>query len=90
MCSPEEQLPSSGSDKAPLDMDLDPASPKADVVSPVDSAAASGSPVMLVASVAWVKQFSFPPILEDAPMYSAHAKVSSVSKSNMGLRREAI
>ena len=86
LCSLEERLPSSGSDKAPLGMDLDLASPKADAVSPVDFAAASGSPVMPVASfVARVKQFSFPPALEDAP-----AKVSSVSKSTMGLRREAI
>ena len=76
--------------QGPPGMDLDPASPKVDVVSLVDFAAASGSSVMSVAFVARVKQFSFPLILEDAPTYSAHAKVSSVSKSTMGLRREAI
>jgi hypothetical protein len=41
-CSPAEQLPYSRSVKAPLGMDLDPVSPKADVVSPMDSAATSG------------------------------------------------
>ena len=88
LCSPEERLPSSGSVKAPLGMDLDPASPRVDVVSPVDSTATSGSPVMPVASVARGKQFSFPPVLEDTPTFSVHAKGSSGSKST--LRREAI
>ena len=69
-------------------MDLDPASPKADAVSLVDSAAASGSPVMLVASIVREKHFSFPLVLEDAPTFSVHAKVSFGSKST--LQREAI
>ena len=38
--------------------------------------------------IALGKQFSFPPVLEDAPTFSVHAKVSSGSKST--LRREAI
>ena len=88
LCSSEERLPSSESVKAPLGMDLDPASSKADAVSPVDSIAAFGSPVMLVASVVQGKHFSFPPVLEDAPTFSVHAKVSFGSKST--LRREAI
>jgi hypothetical protein len=46
--------------------------------------------VMLVAPVSRVKQFSFPPVLEDAPLNSAYAKVPSISKSSLGLRREAI
>jgi hypothetical protein len=90
LCLPEEQLPYSGSVKDPLGMDLDPVSPKADAVSLVDSAVASGSVVMLVASVAWVKHFSFTPVLEDAPTYSAHAKVPSIPKSSIVFRREAI
>jgi hypothetical protein len=88
--SPEERLPSSGSVKVPLGMNLVPASPNAVDVSPVDLAAASGSPVMPVASDVRVKLFSFPPVLEDAPTYSVHARVSFVPKSSMGFRREAI
>jgi hypothetical protein len=34
--------------------------------------------VMPVAPVSWVKQFSYPPVLEDAPMYAAHARVPSL------------
>jgi hypothetical protein len=113
----KEWLPSSGSDKAPLGMDLNPVldlgldpnpvpdpDPSLDPVlvasltslvatispvirAPASPAAGSGSLVMLVASVSRVKQFSFPPVLEDALMNSAHAKVSSVSKSTLGLRR---
>jgi hypothetical protein len=45
---------------------------------------------MPIASVARVKHFSFPPVLEDAPTYSAHAKVPSILKSSMGFRREAM
>jgi hypothetical protein len=52
LCLPEEWLLSSGSVKAPLGMDLDSASHKAEVVSPVVYAAAAGTPVMPVASVA--------------------------------------
>jgi hypothetical protein len=123
-CSPKERQPSSGSNKAPLGMDLDPvfvmdpvldlglypdpvldlglvpvlaASPTSLVatVSPVIRAPACpaadfGAPVMSVAPVLRVKQFSFPPVLEDAPLNSAHAKVPYVSKSSLGLRREAI
>jgi hypothetical protein len=88
LCSSEERLPSSGSVKTLLGMDLDPASSKADAVSPVDSAAASGSSMMLVASVVRGNHFSFPPVLEDAPTFSVHAEVSSGSKST--IRREAI
>ena len=90
MGSPEERLPSSRLVKAPLGMDLVPTSPKANVVSPVDSALVSGSPVMPVASNVRVKHFSFPPVLEDAPTLSVHAKVSFVPKSTMGFQREAI
>ena len=95
-----------GSDKAPqgldidlvldmgLDLDpvlnsgLDPGS----IASPIStrSVAASGSPQLPVDPVSQVKQFSFPPALEDAPINAAHAKVPSVSKSSLGLRREAI
>jgi hypothetical protein len=113
----KEWLPSSGLDKAPLGMDLNPVldlgldpnlvpdpDPSLDPVlvasltslvatispvirAPASPAAGSGSLVMLVASVSRVKQFSFLPVLEDALMNSAHAKVSSVSKSTLGLRR---
>jgi hypothetical protein len=88
LCSLEEWLPSSGSVKAPLGMDLDPASSKANAVSQVDSTAASSSPMMPVASVVRGKHFPFHPVLEDAPTFFVHAKVSSGSKST--LRREAI
>ena len=88
--SPKERLPSSRLVKVPLGMDPISASPNAVVVSLVDSAAASGSPVMSVASDVKVKLFSFPPVLEDAPTYSVHARVSSVPKSSMGFQREAI
>jgi hypothetical protein len=52
---------------------------------PACPTAASSSPVMSVASISRLKQFSFPPVLEDAPLNSAHAKASSVSKSSLGL-----
>ena len=100
MCSLEERLPSSGSVEAPLSMDLDPASTKAEAASLVDSSDASGSPMMPADSVpveyaaasgspvARGNQFSFPPVLEDAPSFSIHAKGSFGSKST--LRKEAI
>jgi hypothetical protein len=74
LCSPEEQLPSSGSVMVPLGMDLISASPKADAGTLVISA---------TASVARGKPFSFPPALEEAPTFSVHAKVSSGSKSTL-------
>ena len=84
--SPMDSVAASGSPVMPVASVA--ASPKADAVSSVDSAAAFGSPVMLDAFVVRGKQFSFPPVLEDAPMFSVHAKVSSDSKST--LRRESI
>jgi hypothetical protein len=104
LCSLEEQLPSSGSDKATLGMDLDPVldlglglDPGLDpvLIASQTSLVAIVSlviqaPILTVASVSRVKQFSFPPVLEDALMNSAHAKASFVSKSSLGLQREAI
>ena len=57
---------------------------------PTCLAAASGSLVMFVASVSRVRQFSFPSVLENAPLNFAHAQASFVSRSSLGLRSEAI
>ena len=51
LCLSEERLPSSGSVKVLLGIGVVLASPKADVISSIDSATASSSPVMPVASI---------------------------------------
>ena len=109
-CSPEEQLISSGSDKAPLVLDLDPVLDSdldpdpvldpdlgLDPVLGYDLRGVSDGSVSLVTPVASVlpmRQFSFPPVLEDAPMNPVPAKVmigklSFVSKPSLGYLRRA-
>jgi hypothetical protein len=97
-CSPEERLISSGSDKAPLVLvlDLDP-DLGLDPILGYDPRGVSDGSVSLVtpmASVLPMRQFSFPSVLEDAPMNPAPAKVmigklSSISKPTLGYLQRA-